>query len=56
MGTQEVASELQEIFFYCEGDWAVGQVGQKCGGDSMLGDIQKLFYCGPGQLVRDGHG
>ncbi|KAK4830240.1 hypothetical protein QYF61_009307 [Mycteria americana] len=52
---EEVPSEHQEILFYSECDQALDQVTQRGCGVSFLGDIQKLYGHGLGQLALEEH-
>lgn len=49
--TQEDSSELQEMLFHCDPDWALAQVTQRCCGVSLLGDNQKPSGHGPGKQL-----
>lgn len=52
-GAQEVPSEHEETFLYCENDQILAQVAQGYG-VSVLRDIPKPSGLGPGQLILGG--
>ena len=45
---------IRKPFFHCEGDRALAQVAQGGCGVSFLGDVQKPFGHGPGQVAVGG--
>lgn len=51
--TWEIPSELQDTLYHCEDDQTRGQVAQRGGTVSILGNTQKSFGHGPGQPAID---